>query len=109
MTRVKFGEHVMQVGTWIDTAAAAVFDNGVEEGTELVVVPSHVPLLHLAVNSTALRSIETSKGSGIDDPSGLRPNTRRLVGTRMPENSLYYIMCRRTSARNFHVIIVAFE
>ena len=51
MTRVKSGEHVMQVGIGIDTAAAAVFDNGVEEDTESVVVPSHVPLLHLAGTS----------------------------------------------------------
>ena len=50
MTRVKSGEHVMQVGIGMDTAAAAVFDNGVEEGTESV-VPSHVPLLHLAGTS----------------------------------------------------------
>ena len=41
------------------------------------------------VNATSLRSIVTISGSGIDVPSGRRPSTRRLVGTRIPENSSY--------------------
>jgi hypothetical protein len=41
------------------------------------------------VNATSLRSIVTISGPGIDVPSGRRPSTRRLVGTRIPENSSY--------------------
>ena len=47
--------------------------------------PDHSSAHHL--NTTSLKSIVTTTGSGMEVPSARRPSTIRLVGTRIPENS----------------------